>query len=190
MEYSQIKNKIIKIPNDIYVKLIEHCNRKLSGLFLPNETEEKKAYGILGGRNNNNELLITELKPLFKNMRETGEYKLYMDDTMVEYAHPSSVTPLDKRGWITDPTELFFILKEFNKNKIEFMGSYHMHKVQWKNNDMRDTPTRVDEILGKDSRTLMFIISMVVPNKPIIRAFYEGDINKEIEVIIETIGEK
>ncbi|EIP4193611.1 hypothetical protein LR989_005384, partial [Salmonella enterica] len=57
-------------------------------------------------------------------------------------------------------------------------------------NDMRDTPTKVDEILGKDSKTLMFIISMVVPNKPIIRAFYEGDINKEIEVIIETIGEK
>ncbi|EKI9416037.1 hypothetical protein V8G39_005286 [Salmonella enterica] len=32
MEYSQIKNKIIKIPNDIYVKLIEHCNRKMVAL--------------------------------------------------------------------------------------------------------------------------------------------------------------
>lgn len=185
MEYNKLQTKFIIIPSFILTKIIEHCSRKLSGDYLSNETKEGKAYGILGGKIGNNKILITEMRPLLRNMRESGEYKLYMDDTMTEYAHPSSVTPLSKRGWITDPTELFFILKDFNNNGIEFVGSYHMHKVQWKSDDMRDTPTKVDEILGRDSKTLMFIISMVDLENPIIRAFYEGDINKEIEIRME-----
>ena len=57
-----------------------------------------------------------------------------------------------------------------------------MHRVGWEHDRKRDTPTKLDAVLAKDSGLVMFIISMVEPAYPIIRAFYEGVKEMEISV--------
>jgi len=46
----------------------------------------------------------------------------------------------------------------------------------------RDTPTTLDAVLARESEMLMFIVSMVKPERPIIRAFYEGIKEQELPV--------
>jgi hypothetical protein len=64
-------------------------------------------------------------------------------------------------------------------------GAYHIHVVPWPGDPLRDTPTGLDAVLVKGSMMYSFIISMVDPEKPIIRAFYEGEINAETPICIE-----
>ena len=65
------------------------------------------------------------------------------------------------------------------------LGAYHMHRVAWQDDPLRDMPTALDTILAADSGMLIFIISMVKVNQPTIRAFYEGKPDLEIPIIIE-----
>jgi hypothetical protein len=101
---------------------------------------------------------------------------------MEKYAIPSE-TPLCKRGWVADPGELQDVLVECQRDNITVVGSYHMHRLAWKHDRDRDTPTQLDDVLGEQSRMIMFIISMVIPDQPVIRAFYEGKLHSEFSIV-------
>lgn len=106
-----------------------------------------------------------------------------MNRMMDEHAIPSE-TPLEKRGWVADPDELAEAVAGFSKDALSLVGSYHMHRVAWEHDQVRDTPTTLDTILGRGSRLIMLIISMVNPDEPIIRAFAEGSNEAEIPIDI------
>ncbi len=102
---------------------------------------------------------------------------------MTEHA-VASTTPLSQRGWITDPEELMGCFDQCDKQNLQIFGTYHMHIVPWKGDAIRDTPTVLDTVLGKDSNLFSFIISMVDIDNPSMKAFYEGVLEKEIPLVI------
>lgn len=175
----------IVLPEPILEELISTCRRKLSGDYLPGETQDKKAFGLIAGTQAGNILTIKAVMPLLKNARGIKSQKPYMDEIMAKHAIPSE-TPLDQRGWVADPDELQSVLAEFRQKNYQLAGSYHIHRVAWDHDLERDTPTKLDTVLGKGSRMFMFIVSMVNPETPIIRAFFEGDINLEVPIITKS----
>ncbi|MCI5224258.1 MAG: hypothetical protein D3924_16695 [Candidatus Electrothrix sp. AR4] len=181
---SQPKNidKIL-IPKEIWQSIIEHCKRKLAGLFLPGESEVTRAFGILAGVQEGDALHVRLLLPVKKNARNQEPLKSFMDKMMSEHAVPST-TPLNKRGWITDPKEFKKCLEQCDKKGFSIFGAYHMHIVPWEGDPIRDTPTRLDTLLVKDSNMFSFIISMVDIEKPSMRAFFEGETDQEARIII------
>ncbi|MCI5146251.1 MAG: hypothetical protein D3923_12155 [Candidatus Electrothrix sp. AR3] len=107
-----------------------------------------------------------------------------MDRIMEEYAVPST-TPNSKRGWITDPEEFKQCLDLCEQNELTIFGAYHMHVVPWERDPIRDTPTRLDTFLVKDSNKFSFIIAMIDLENPSMKAFFEGKLDKETPIIIE-----
>ena len=95
-----------------------------------------------------------------------------------------SVTPFEERGWVADQQEVDAAIKTMHSKNCSLIGTYHMHRVAWDQDPTRDTPTELDLMLGQGSRMLMFIISMVDPAKPIIKAFFEGVSSQEIPIEI------
>ncbi len=164
--------------------IVEHCRRKLVGTYLAGETHERKAYGLLAGHNSATTLTVKQCFPLLKNARFQEPYNEYMDRVMEKFAYPSK-TPLSERGWIADPAELVKNITECRKGGMEILGSYHMHRIAWEDDPLRDTPTMVDTVLAEESRSFMFIVSMVDPRQPIIRTFFEGKKDREAPVVIE-----
>jgi len=163
-------------------EILNHCRRKLSGSFLEDEGKELKAYGLIAGIVDNGLVTITSSVPLKKNARFSEQFKNIMDKTMGDYATPS-ITPLKRRGWVADPRELIDAVKSFHKKGWKLLGTYHMHRVGWEHDPVRDTPTQLDTQLARGSDHIMFIISMVNPEQPIIRAFYEGIRLREIPIL-------
>lgn len=162
--------------------MLAHCQRKLTGeRYLPGEDKDRKAFGLLGGRIKNGTLEILSCHPLLRNARKNAPHNDYMDQMMTAHAIPSE-TIFTERGWVADTDELAVILKTYRSLALLLIGTYHMHRVAWPHDKIRDTPTTLDSILGRNSRLLMFIISMVDPTSPLLRAFYEGDINNELPI--------
>lgn len=180
---SHLQGKRIILPDIHWQSIIEHCRRKLAEQYLPDEACERKAYGLIAGRGDKNILTVQKSIPLLKNARFQEPYKKYIDQAMDEHAYPSE-TAAAQRGWVADPEELFGIIRECRRDGLEIFGSYHMHRVAWKHDPLRDTPTSIDTALGQESRLFMFIISMVDPVRPTMRVFYEGNQNQEIPLII------
>ncbi len=176
-------------PKKIYIKavcmttMIDHCHRKLSGPYLSEESKEKKAFGILAGKKKDSGIKVEICFPLKKNARSQSPYTDYFDKIMAEHAVPSE-TPYDQRGWVADPEEMSNIVIECQRKKITIIGSYHMHRVSWSHDVLRDSPTALDEVLGGKSRMMMFIVSMVNPDQPVVRAFYEGKRKNEFPIAI------
>lgn len=177
-------NQII-LPNALWEQVVSHCKRKLAGDFLPDESQVKRAYGILAGIQEGNELHVKLILPVKKNARNEGPLKAYMDNMMTEHA-VASTTPLSQRGWITDPEELMGCYQQCDEQNLQIFGTYHMHIVPWKGDSTRDTPTVLDTVLAKDSNLFSFIISMVDVEAPSIRAFYEGALEKPTPLIINS----
>ena len=50
-----------------------------------------------------------------------------------------------------------------------------MHRVPWGDIPRRDTCTALDTALARESGLWAFILSMVDPERPVLRAFFEGD---------------
>ncbi|MEJ2632834.1 MAG: hypothetical protein P8011_08490 [Acidihalobacter sp.] len=159
--------------------LLDHCLRKLEERYQEGETPEPKAYGLIGGTVENGTLTVSQIAPLRRNARLTEPHRSFMDDILNRYA-VASVTPLERRGWVADPRESRRILTDFDQQQLELVGTYHMHRVSWKGDSLRDMPTELDTVLAEDTDLLMFIISVVDPSSPIVRAFYEGDCAAEI----------
>ncbi len=173
----------IDLPLNYQRQIIDHCLRKLEGNYLENENRNLKAFGLLAGDKNGERIKIAAVYPLMKNVRSVEPHSQFMDRMMEEHAIPSE-TPLKKRGWVADPEELAMALAKFKSDGHTLVGSYHMHRVSWEHDRTRDTPTALDKILGRDSRLIMFIVSMVNPEKPIIRAYSEGSPEREIPIVL------
>jgi hypothetical protein len=171
------------LPRAQYKTLIRHCLRKLDEDYLEGEAPERKAYGLLGGRLEKTTISIESVASLKLNVRAMQPHKAYMDEFLGRYALPSE-TPLDRRGWVADPLESRNILLDFGREGLELVGTYHMHRVGWENDPLRDTPTELDTILAEGSEVFQIIISTVDPGKPIVRAFYEGMPEQEIPITI------
>lgn len=168
-------------PQPQWQIIVDHCRRKLNGIFREEETKEPKAFGLLAGSQHNEAFMIDRCVPLLKNARFQDPYGQYMDSVMAGHAFPSE-TPLTKRGWVADPEELLRITKDFSRNRQTLLGSYHMHRVAWEHDAMRDTPTPLDTVLAHGSCLFTFIVSMVAPELPTMRAYYEGLLDKEVPI--------
>lgn len=162
--------------------LIAHCLRKLRGEYQVGESAEKKAYGLLAGTVENETLTISACLPLRKNARSSGRFKTIMDEAMEEFAIPSE-TPLDRRGWVADPEELMAAVRGFHATGLHLVGTYHMHRVGWPHDPLRDTPTDLDTRLAAGGGLVMLIISVVRPEHPILRAFYDGLPEMELPIL-------
>ena len=172
----------IELPESLWQEVKLHCQRKLRGEYLPGETKVKRAYGLLAGRLEDDVAIVEKLFFFKKNARMKEPLKSYMDDIMERFAVPSK-TPLSKRGWITDPAELRECYHECDIKGLCALGTYHMHVVPWDHDPTRDTPTRLDTVLAEKSRLYCFIVSLVDADNPIIRAYYEGNKEKEVPII-------
>ncbi len=179
----------IIIPADVRRDLLKHCRRKLDGRYLAGEEPRPKAFGVVGGRIHGRVAAVTRVIELRRNVRNISPYREAMDRQLTRYAVPSE-TPLSGRGWVADPEELRGVVSLLRDEGLRIIGTYHMHRVAWEEDPHRDTPTLLDTILGRDSRLLMFIIAMVRPETPMIRAFVEGDVEREVRVDAEGEGIK
>lgn len=179
MTAKKIEN--IYIPQALVDIIYDHCKRKNNKIYYDDETKEQKAYGLVGGIRINNNIEIKEISILKDNVRKISPYKEFMDDLMNKYAEPS-ITALDNRGWVASPLESCQILKKYQDDNIEWVGSYHMHRVAWENDKLRDTPTLLDKKMAENTQQIQFIISVVNPEKPIMKCFFEGNIEQEIPI--------
>lgn len=184
VEFQGLPVENMVMPRVQYDALIRHCLRKLGADYLEDEVPERKAYGLLGGRLENGILTIERVALLKKNARTVEPHKTYMDDLLGRFAIPSE-TPLDRRGWVADPAESRKILVDFYRNGMELVATYHMHRVGWESDPLRDTPTKLDTILAEGSEVFLVIVSTVDPEKPIVRAFYGGIPDQEVPITVE-----
>jgi hypothetical protein len=171
----------VNLLSECFNIMLEHCRRKLLGNFFPWEDQNKRAFGLLAGQKGDTAISVSKCFPLSHNARQSDLHRDYMDRMMASHAIPSE-TPLNDRGWVADPNELSEVLRKCRDLDLLLVGSYHMHRIAWPHDPVRDTPTELDTILGSNSRLLMFIISMVDPANPTLRVFDEGDIKREITI--------
>lgn len=175
----------IVLPEALYAQLVEHARRKLSGRYLPDEEAAPKAYGLLGGVIRDERIEVTRVFPLRRNLRQAAQYKSYVDQLMAEFA-VASETPLERRGWVSDPAEVLAAERECESCASVLIGGYHMHRVAWERDPKRDRCTLLDTRLAAGSGLWMFILSMVDPDRPVLRAFFEGDNEREVPIRIGT----
>lgn len=170
----------IILPLSSRQNILDHCRRALEA-HSEGRAEKSKAFGLIFGAVSGKMVTVADCFPLKKNVRSRPPYKEYIDRMMAEHAIPS-VTPMEQRGWVAEPAELFARIKECRTRGLELVGTYHMHRVGWENDPVRDTPTKLDGVLAAQSGLLMFIVSMVDPGSPIIRAFIEGVKEQEVTI--------
>ena len=175
----------VVFPQHLYEKLVGHARRKLARSYLEGEEQAPKAYGLVGGRLLGAYGEVTHVVPLLRNHRDEPHLKPVLDQVMDELAVPSE-TPLAGRGWATDPRELLAADLEFDAAGAVLLGGYHMHRVAWEHDPVRDSCTEVDRDLAQGSGLLMFILSVVDPDRPILRAYFEGDNADERPVRVDS----
>ncbi|MFL6163364.1 MAG: hypothetical protein ACJ74U_14175 [Jatrophihabitantaceae bacterium] len=171
----------ILLPMPHFASVVGHVVRKLTGFYLEGETPERKAFGMLAGVCGPNGYAVTAVFPLLINLRADEQYRQDMDDLVDGYAIPSE-TPNAQRGWIASPAELMAIEEICDAHGWLAFGNYHTHRVPWDHDPVRDTCTRLDRTLAADSGQWTFIVSAVDLHRPSIRAFYEGDNNREATI--------
>lgn len=165
--------RTITFPPQPRDRVVEHARRKLRGEYLPEEETAKKSYGLLGGRVQGSDVLVTHAFPLRRNLRWSPQLQPYIDEVMDEVA-VASETPFQRRGWVTDPREVRAAEQTCDAAGSTLFGSYHMHRVAWSHDPVRDTCTQLDRRLAEGSGLWCLILSMVDPQRPVLRAFYEG----------------
>ncbi len=168
-----------------YRCLVDHGLRKIRSEHLPGETKERKAYGLLGGQPRDGRVDTTHVFCLARNARFEPAYRREMDDLMTSLAVPSE-TPLERRGWLTDPAELLDAERRCEGANALIFASYHMHRVSWPHDPLRDTCTAIDTALAKGSGLWVMILSLVDPQRPILRAFFEGNNDREARVVVSS----
>lgn len=178
----------IRIARIQFDKMLQHCLRKLRQEYLPEEIPEPKAYGLIGGKQAGQSLSAELVAPLSKNSRTEGGMKDYMDPILNQHAIPSA-TPFASRGWATDPGETLNFIKICQQHNLQLIGTYHMHRVPWEGDEKREKPTELDTVLAKDTELFMFIVTVVDPAKPVVRAFYEGYPDQELPIKIVESGD-
>jgi hypothetical protein len=182
MAFDYLLNTHIVFPVSLFDSVITHCknNLEMNGGSLGNA--ERKAFGLVAGRLEESAIQVCRCFPLAKNARTREPYKSHMDHLMANHAIRSE-TPLNQRGWVAEPEELMEKIHLCQDEGHILLGTYHMHRVSWAHDPVRDTPTQIDTVLAEKNRLIMFIISMVNPDQPIIRAFHEGILACEYPII-------
>jgi len=185
MDLDSTLDVTIELPQACWKEIISHCRRKLNGKFIGDESAEMKAFGLVSGNKQDSKIIVKRCFALKKNARYQKPYSEYMNKILAQHAIPSE-TDLDKRGWVADPQELMVVIRECQEQGLIILGAYHMHRVAWQHDATRDTPTELDRLLATESRMIMFVVSMVDPEKPLMRAFYEGILEQEIPITLVT----
>ena len=173
----------IRMGSAHYATLLAHARRKLVGDHLPGETAERKAFGLLAGRIDAERVETTDVVPLARNLRHEPSHREQIDALAHALAVPSE-TPLERRGWLADPKELLAAQRACDLAGTEIFGSYHMHRVGWPEDPRRETCTALDEALARGGGLWMLVLSMVDPDRPVLRAFFEGDNDREARVVL------
>lgn len=164
--------------------IISHAERKLRGAYLAGESPERKAFGLLAGRlcGERGRAEVTTVFPLARNARHDSAMRDAVNAVLAALAIPSE-TPLAHRGWIADSGELISIYRQCDADGLTLLGAYHTHRVPWPDDPLRDTCTAVDEQLARGVGLWVVIVSVVDAQRPIIRAFFDGD--NEREAVVE-----
>ncbi|HSZ69043.1 MAG TPA: hypothetical protein VK756_01645 [Solirubrobacteraceae bacterium] len=173
----------IELPHAHLQVLLRHARRKLEGRWVSGETREHQAFGLLAGRMTGTAIRTSGVFPLLRNLRGDPRAGADLDAAVRALATPSR-TPLRRRGWLADSREIFAVYRRCEVVGDLVYGSYHMHKVSWKHDPLRDTPTPLDNALGVNQGIWMLIVSMVDPHQPRLRAFFEGDKDREVPIAI------
>ena len=171
----------IRFSGVLYGELVEHGRRKLRGHWVEGEEQAPKAYGLVGGRIHGPRVEVTHVLPLRKNLRDRPDLKAHVDRMMAEWAVPSE-TPMERRGWVADPREVMAAERACDEVGSILFGAYHMHRVPWPDDPRRDSCTALDRCLAEDSGLWALILSLVDPSEPRLRAFFEGDNDREAAI--------
>jgi hypothetical protein len=171
----------IVMPRPVHATVVGHAMRKFAGHYLDGETPERKAFGVLAGYPTRSGITICAAFPLITNLRYEQGRREVMDEVVAAHAIPSQ-TPLEQRGWIADPRELLDIERVCDGTEWVAFGNYHTHRVPWPDDPLRDTCTELDRVLAAGSGQWIFILSMVDPRRPVLRAFFEGDNHREARI--------
>jgi hypothetical protein len=163
-------------------QLIEHARRKLRGEYRESETPHAQAFGLLAGTGRADAIRTTDVFPLRRNLRADPVRGAAVDVVVRELAIDSG-TPIEQRGWIASPEEVIETQERCDADGTVLFGTYHMHKVPWRQDPLRDTPTALDTALGAGQGLWMLILSMVDPDRPILRAFWEGRPEAEAKLL-------
>ncbi len=173
----------IVVPAPLYAAVVQHGRRKLAGLWEPDEEQAPKAYGLVGAHVDRATATVVDVVPLRDNLRAREDYRDEVDRLMDELAVPSE-TPFERRGWVADPREVLAAERRFEEQGAVLFGAYHMHRVAWPDDPRRDTCTALDTALARGSGLWAFILSMVDPDRPVLRAFFEGDNAREAPISV------
>lgn len=173
----------IRLPKRIHSTMVGHASRKLRGRYHVGETRLGQAFGLLAGVCDGETLEASEIFPLRRNLRTDPVHGREIDSVVRELATESR-TPVDQRGWIAAPEEILAAEERCAGAGLTLFASYHMHKVPWHHDPLRDTPTPLDTALGRDQGLWMLILSMVDPERPILRAFWEGRSELEANLVV------
>lgn len=161
-------------PSPLYGLMISHAIRKISRHFLPDETPEAKAFGLLAGRRSSHEVEVCSVIPLMKNMRRDPRRSAEMDATVDRFAIPSD-TPNESRGWIANDREVLAAEDFCDRHGWVVFGNYHTHRVAWPGDPDRDSCTELDRVLAQGTDAYVFIVSVVDLDRPLVRAYLEAD---------------
>lgn len=174
--------KLLMTEND-YEKIINHCKRKLDGIFNEDETKENQAFGAIVGKKVKDGYCVTEVIYLKKNYRFETVTSKKMNEYIEKFAIPGGIE-VSERAWAIHPSELNEILMNL-KGDEEFIGTYHMHNdASWAGDYPKELPTKLDRELNINSG-LINLITYIGTNEQKIRAFFESDVKSEYELIIE-----
>ncbi|MGG7178493.1 hypothetical protein ACQPU1_12900 [Clostridium paraputrificum] len=172
----------IKISKENYDFILKHCIRKLNKEFEEDETPEQQAFGVIGGREVGDELIIEHISALKKNYRLNKSVSTEMTNYLEDFASPGELD-IEKRGWVVEPKEFKEVLEIIDDKGLEFIGTYHMHHDNsWYSDVPKDVTSILDKQLAKGSKAFMFIAYISSENKHSLKAFYEAV--KEVDIYI------
>lgn len=174
----------IRFPHALYAALVGHGQRKLAGHWERGEEQAPKAYGLVGGRLEPGLVVVTHVIPLRGNLRDRPDLKPDVDALMDAVAIPSE-TPNARRGWVADPLEVLAAERCCEEAGSVLFGAYHMHRVAWPGDPLRDSCTAIDRCLAQGSGLWALILSLVEPARPRLRAFFEADNGAEAPIRID-----
>jgi len=173
----------IYLPESIRNIIVDHCLRKFSKKYLPIETHEQQAYGMVAGSVDDNVIHIGSVYTCNLNYRNDPTVVGYINGLINKYAIPSD-TPIEHRGWVASPSEVIEAHDCFDKENTYLIGSYHMHHMKsWNGGQSKNYPSDFDEKLAENSNMIMFIVSVISGTECSIRAFYNGQKEREIEIL-------
>jgi proteasome lid subunit RPN8/RPN11 len=166
----------VRISDRNYRKIVYHCVRKLVGHYSDNETEEKKAYGVIGGKIKKDIAYIQQIIEFRNNYRNSPDISEQMNQLIKDVAIPTQ-TSTEERAWVASPEEIFPITEYFEEKGLDLIGTYHMH------HELGDAATDLDRHLGKDTDMIMFIVHIGKDHRASMRAFYEAVNEIDIQVV-------